>query len=68
MSADPERGNRSAAAEMAEAAQAAATSSRFERLEQRARRIINGLFWLLATLWLGALAVIAVWEFMQWHR
>lgn len=55
------------AAERAEAAQASAESARFERLEQRVRRTINALFWVLATLWLGALAVVAVWEFTQWH-
>jgi hypothetical protein len=46
------------AAEMAEAAQAAAESARFNRLEQRVRRAVNGLFWMLATLWMAGLGLI----------
>lgn len=70
MSADPERISRSArdAAEMAQAAQAVAETARYARLEQRVRRIINGLFWAMATLWTVALAAIAVWEVTRWHR
>lgn len=72
MSADPERERISRrardAAEMAEAAQAAARTARFERLEQRVRRVVNALFWVLATLWTSALVVVAVWEFTRWHR
>lgn len=56
------------AAEMAAAAQASAESARYERLEQRVRRTVHGLFWAVAVLWLAGLAVIMVWEFTQWHR
>lgn len=65
-----ERISRSArdAAERAEAAQASAETARYERLEQRVRRTINALFWVLATLWLAALAVILGWEWLHWHR
>lgn len=68
MSAAPERVSRKQqdAAEAAAAAQASAETARYERLEQRVRRVVNAMFWLLATLWLAALAVI--WEFTQWHR
>jgi cell division septal protein FtsQ len=70
VSAEPERVSRQQqdAADMAAAAQASAETSRFERLEQRVRRIIHGLFMVMATLWLAGLAVIMVWEFTQWHR
>lgn len=72
MSANPahERISRRArdAADLAQAAQAAAESARYERLEQRVRRTINAMFWILASLWTAALAVIAVWEFTRWHR
>jgi fatty acid desaturase len=56
------------AAERAAAAQASAESARYERLEQRVRRTVNTLFWLMATLWMAGLAVILGWEWLQWHR
>jgi fatty acid desaturase len=70
MSASPERVSRKQqdAAEMAAAAQASAESARYGRLEQRVRRIINGLFMVMATLWLIGLAVIVGWGWLQWHR
>lgn len=70
MSAAPERVSRQQqdAAERAQAAQMAAQTARFARLEQHVRRTVNGLFMLMAALWLIALAVIVGWEFTQWHR
>jgi fatty acid desaturase len=48
------------ATERAAAAQASAETARFERLEQRVRRTIHGLFWILGALWMAGLTVIAV--------
>jgi hypothetical protein len=47
------------AADRAAAAQASAETARYARLEQRVRRTVNALFWVIGGLWMAGIAVIA---------